>query len=70
MKTRKSKDETLPSKRRSFLDILMESYEVGDIDMEGLREEVNTFMFGVRDWLQMISLLLLLLLLGSTDSIR
>ncbi len=30
------------------MDILMESYEVGDIDMEGLREEVDTFMFGVR----------------------
>ena len=35
-------------KRLAFLDLLLESYDTGDISREGVREEVDTFMFEVR----------------------
>ena len=34
-------------RRLAFLDILLESYDAGDISGEGVREEVDTFMFEV-----------------------
>lgn len=49
VKARNSKQDPRVKKRLSFIDILMESYEVGEIDIEGLREEVDTFMFEGHD---------------------
>lgn len=34
-------------KRMAMLDLLLEAEEKGQIDMEGIRDEVNTFMFEV-----------------------
>lgn len=35
-------------KRQALLDLLIEAESKGEIDVEGIREEVNTFMFEVR----------------------
>ena len=51
-KVQKRKEEPeIPSskKRLAFIDILIEKYEKGEIDLDGLREEVDTFMFEVSD---------------------
>lgn len=34
-------------KRMAMLDLLLEAESKGEIDLEGIREEVNTFMFEV-----------------------
>lgn len=35
-------------KRLAMLDLLLEAESRGEIDLEGIRDEVNTFMFEVR----------------------
>jgi hypothetical protein len=39
--------EHSPRKRQAFLDILLDEYDKGNISKEGVREEVDTFMFEV-----------------------
>jgi len=51
-KVQKRKEQSQDSeskKRLSFIDILIENYERGEIDLDGLREEVDTFMFEGHD---------------------
>ena len=52
----RSKNSTAPAgvmpihsqrKRKAFLDILLDEYDKGNIPIEGVREEVDTFMFEV-----------------------
>ena len=42
-------------KRLAFLDLLLEAYDNGEITREGLREEVDTFMFEVSSTLCCLS---------------
>lgn len=37
----------LPRKRKNFLDLLLDEYDAGNITIDGVREEVDTFMFEV-----------------------
>ena len=48
-------------KRLAFLDLLLESYDTGDISREGVREEVDTFMFEVRVSVHLLESSLILL---------
>ncbi|XP_066932626.1 cytochrome P450 4c21-like [Clytia hemisphaerica] len=38
-------EEMKHTKRRIFIDTLLDSYEKGDIDLDGILDEVNTFVF-------------------------
>eukprot|EP00794_Sanderia_malayensis_P012110 gene12110-13361_t len=50
IKSRNVKEQpSKPKKRLSFLDILLHNYENAEIDMNGIREEVDTFMFEGHD---------------------
>lgn len=41
-------DQSLGKRRLALLDLLLEYEKRGEIDLEGIRDEVNTFMFEVR----------------------
>ena len=38
-------------KKRVLMDTLLDLYEQGGIDIEGIQEEINTFMFAGRSYL-------------------
>ena len=42
-------DDMKKKRNICFIDTLIDSYQKGDIDMEGIREEVDTFVFGGHD---------------------
>lgn len=39
--------------RMAFLDLMLDMLEKGDLDREGLQEEVDTFTFEVRSWISL-----------------
>ena len=41
--------ETENKKKKVFIDVLLDMYDKGEIDVDGIREEVDTFMFGGHD---------------------
>ena len=45
-------------RRRAFLDTLFEAYEEQQIDMDGIAEEVDTFMFEGCDYQNIIKIYL------------
>ncbi|XP_066911192.1 cytochrome P450 4V2-like [Clytia hemisphaerica] len=49
IKARQSGAESAGRKTKAFMDMLLDLYEKGEIDIEGIREEVDTFMFEGHD---------------------
>ena len=46
-----SKEQKKKKKKRVLMDTLLDLYEQGGIDIEGIQEEINTFMFAGRSYL-------------------